>query len=392
VTRWKKTFYASWIAQVFSIVGFSCVIPFLPLYIRSLGVEGDASVARWAGVIGGATGFTMTIFAPIWGGLADRYGRKIMVLRSMFCGAVVLCLMAFSRNPVDLLVLRLMQGVLTGTVTASVALVSSVTPADRSGYTLGMMQAAVFGGVSVGPFLGGIIADNLGYRPTFIVAACVLLAGGLLVKFFVWEDFTPIPAEQRRHIGSFRTVMASTGFLVMVILLFQTNFANRIVSPIFPLFVEELRGESAGVATVTGAILAAAGFAAAVSAAVLGRFGDAWGHKTILVMATLFAGIFTLPQAFANSVGQLFALRVLFGLAAGAIMPSVNAIVRSVTSEHNLGKAYGITSSANCLGMAFGPIAGGYIAAGMGLSAPFLLTGILLIFTSALVAWRIQPA
>jgi len=367
------------------------VLPFLPLYLRTLGVEDEAQVAQWAGVIGGATGLSMAVFAPIWGGVADRYGRKIMVLRSMFCGALVLGLMGFARGPIDLLVLRLMQGALTGTITASVALVSSVTPARHSGYTLGMMQAAVFGGSSLGPLLGGTIADRFGYCPAFMVAASVLILGGLLVKFYVWEDFTPQSASDRSQSRSFTGMFTTAGFVATIFVLFQIHLANRMVSPIFPLFVESLQGTPKDVATVTGAILSAAGVAAALSAGLFGRLGDTWGHKRLLVVSALVAGILTLPQAFARNVGQLFILRFLFGLTAGAIIPSVNAIIRSISSEQNLGKAYGLTASASCLGMAFGPMAGGYVAARMGLPAPFILTAVLLVVTSAIVLWRVIP-
>ena len=392
MSPWRKTFYASWVAQVISVTGFTFVLPFLPLYIRSLGVESEPDVARWAGIIGAAAGASMTVSAPIWGGLADRYGRKIMVLRAMFCGAGILALMGFARGVGDLLILRLLQGALTGTITASVALVSSVTPTERSGYALGMMQAAVFGGASVGPLLGGAIADRLGFRAAFLIAACVLLVGGLLVKFAVREQFRPVSKSMRRKTGSFAHVLAATGFFAAVLVLFQVQFANGAMWPVFPLFVEKLHGTRADSATVTGVILSAAGIAAAVSAGLFGRFGDAWGHKRLLVVCTLFAGMISIPQAFAHSVAQLFVMRVLFGLAAAGIMPSANAIIRAITHDHNIGKAYGITSSASCLGMALGPLAGGYLAAHAGLTAPFILTGLVLICTSFVVATRVKSA
>jgi DHA1 family multidrug resistance protein-like MFS transporter len=333
----------------------------------------------------------MTVFAPIWGILADRYGRKLMVLRSMFGGAVVLALMAFARNVSDLLVLRLLQGALTGTVTASVALVASVAPVNRSGYALGMMQAAVFGGASIGPLLGGAMADKLGFRPPFFVAAAVLLIGGLLVRFGVQEQVGSQPVVRERKRGSFAEVIGATGFIVATFALFQIQFANTAVSPVFVLFVEKLNGTPLGVATITGGIMSVAGIAAAFSAGMFGRFGDAWGHKRLLVVSTLFAGLITLPQAFARDVGQLFVLRVLLGLAAAGIMPSANAIIRSITVEENVGTAFGLVSSASCLGTALGPLAGGYLAASMGLPAPFVLTGMVLVLTSFLVTWGVKP-
>jgi DHA1 family multidrug resistance protein-like MFS transporter len=378
------------VAQLFSIIGFAAVIPFLPLYVRELGVEGEAAVARWSGIIHGATGFAMTVFAPIWGILADRYGRKLMVLRSMFAAVIVLVLMGYARGPVDLLILRLMQGAFTGTITASVALVASVTPPKRAGYTLGMMSAAMFGGVSIGPLLGGAIVDRAGYRPTFLVAAALLLLGGLLVLRFAREGFAPAAHAESKHRNSFAAILAVTGFMAAVFVMFQVNFANSMLAPVFPLFVEKLRGTSVEVATITGAIIGVTGVAATVSAALLGHFGDRLGHKRLLVAATLVAGLVTLPQAFAHSVRQLFILRMLFGFAVGIIWPSINAIVRYITSHHHLGKAFGLTSSAACLGLGLGPMAGGYIAASTGLTTPFVLAGVLLILTSALILWRVR--
>ncbi len=388
---WKKTFYASWLGQFFSIVGFAAVIPFLPVYLKTLGVEGEAATARWSGIILGATGLSMTVAAPLWGIVADRYGRKMMVLRSMFCGAVILGLMGFARGPVDLLILRLLQGILTGTITASVALVASVTPAHRAGYTLGMMQAAVFSGASIGPFVGGLIADTFGFRASFAAAGSVLVIGGLLVKFFAREQFTAPSSEDRQNRHSFASVFAAAGFVAAIFVLFQVNLANGAVAPVFPLYVEQLRGTAEDVATVTGLILAVAGAAAALSSGLLGRYGDRWGYKRVLLVSILLAGLFTVPQAFVNSVTQLFILRVLFGAAVGGIFPSVNAIVHEVSSSHNLGKAYGVTYSAQCLGVAFGPIAGGYLAASMGLAAPFVFTALLLLLTSTFVLKRVRP-
>jgi len=393
MSPWKKTFYAAWLAQVVSITGFMFVLPFMPFYVRALGIRNDVDAAWWAGMVAAAAGFAMMVFAPIWGHLADRFGRRIMVLRSMFAGAVVLVLMAFCRNVHDLLLLRAVQGALTGTITASVALVASVTPRRHAGYTLGMMQSAVFLGASAGPLVGGFLIDRFGFRCSFLAAACVVAAGGFLVKFAAREQFTPPAKEDRRNHGTFRRVFAAGGFLAAVFVLFQIRFAGTAIAPVFALFVERLHGTSQGVATVTGGILATAGVVAALSAGIIGRFGDRWGHKRLLVVCTLFAGLVALPQAFVQDLPTLFVLRVLLGFAAAGIMPSANAIIHNITHRHNLGKAYGVTSSASSFGAACGPFAGGYLAAWMGLTAPFVLTGVLFVLAALLVGLFVrQPA
>ena len=390
MSPWRKTFYAVWVGQVFSIMGFMFVLPLLPLYIRELGIEDRAELVMWSGRVSAAAGLTMVIFAPIWGAVADKYGRKMMVLRSMFGGAVVLLLMGYARNVTDLLVLRMMQGALTGTISASVALVSSVTPRERSGFTLGMMQAAAFVGASIGPFLGGAMAEHFGFRATFVTAAIVLAAGGLVVKFLAREEFEPPEPSNAGRFHSFTEIFGAAGFVAALVALFFIRFANSAFQPVFPLYVEELLGSREGVRALTGRIIGVAGITAAFSAAYLGRFSDRWGHKRLLVASTLFAGAVTLPLAFAQNVPHLYVLRALFGLAAAGIMPSANAIIRRIIHEKHLGKAYGIMGSVTCLGWGLGPLTGAWLAAGMGLRAPFVLTGVILLLTAPLVMWRVR--
>lgn len=383
---WKKTFYAVWLAQVCSITGFSAVLPFLPLFIRELGVTEPAAVARWAGIVSSAAAVTMGFFGPIWGALADLYGRKPMVVRAMFGGMFVLGLMSLSRNVIDLTLCRLLQGCLTGTMTANVALVASVAPRERAGYALGMMQAAVFLGHSIGPLFGGFVADHLGYRPAFLAAAAMLFAGGLLVSFFAHEDFRPGPLTEKGGRGDFAEVFAAAGFLAAIMALFTIRFANSISNPIFPLFVEQVRGSSEGLGTITGFILAVGGLAAAVFSGVLGRVSDAWGHRRVLIWCSVFAGVVGGLHVFARNVLHLVMLRFFFGLGAAGVMPSANAIIRGGTHDRNLGKAYGVTTAATSVGWMAGPLAGAMVAASMGLRAPFVLMGAALVLAAMLVS------
>ena len=398
MTPWKKTVYASYVAQVLSIIGFACVLPFLPLYIKNeLGVSDPGEIAKWAGIVGGAAGITLGLFGPVWGVLADRYGRKPMVLRSMFGGAVVLLLMSLTQNVYQLAACRLLQGVVTGTVTASLALVASVAPRERSGYVLGLMQSAVYVGISLGPLVGGAVSDLVSYRAAFRVAAVMLLLGGVLVKVAVNERFTPPQSAAKEHRGSFGEVFAAVGFLAAVVALFAIRFANSVPNPVFPLFVEALRGTARNINSVTGALMATGGVAAAVTAFVLGRYSDVWGPKRMLVLGSLVTAVAAVLHAFAQSVPQLFALRVLFGVGGGMVMPSATSIIHMVTHNKNIGKAYGVTASFTSAAWTIGPVAGGYLAAtvgavypGMRYRAPFLLMALVLCVGAAIVTWRVR--
>jgi len=388
--HWRATLAAAWVAQLLAMAGFSFVMPFIPFYLRDLGVRNEKLVALWSGVIVTASGISMTLFAPFWGVMADRYGRKAMVQRAMFGGAVILSLMGLAGNVYHLLTLRILQGVLTGTVSASVALVSSVTPQRRLGSSLGAMQAAVFLGSAAGPWLGGFCADRLGYRLPFPVAGLMLAVAGILVLFMVREDFERRAARAQK--GTLGQVLSLPGFTGVLTLVLMVNFASTVVAPVFPLFVEQIMHTKTRVATVTGLILAVGGLVAGLSSLVTGRLSDRIGHGRMLVGCTAVSGVLSGLLAAANNIGQLFALRVGFGLSSGGTGPAMNALIARSVPNSSYGRAYGLTASASSLGFALGPVLGGAIASAYGLRAPFVATAVLLVLVAVLAGARIIPA
>jgi DHA1 family multidrug resistance protein-like MFS transporter len=392
--NWKKTFYACSAAQLLATCGFSFVFPFLPFFIRRLGIHQDADVSEWSGIMMSATGLTLAVFAPIWGMASDRFGRKSMVLRATFGGAVVIGLMGFVTNVHQLLALRILQGAVTGTVPAAIALVASVAPARRAGHVLGMMQATVFIGNSLGPFLGGVVAAHFGMRASFFVAAALLFAGALLVQFAAHENFTPAPRMAGSK-NSFGALLATPAFLVVLTLFFQVHFANALPRPIFPLYIESLLDLPVDPAEATGIIWALNAAAAAVAAHTLGRYADIWGHRKTIFVCAMLGGLMVLPQAFVRNVPQLAVFSILFSAAAAGILPAANALIRRVTPRSNLGKAYGISSSVCALGFGIGPVTGGYLAAQVGYRKPFLLSGALLMLvgvSAMLLIRKLPPA
>ncbi len=389
---WRRTLYALWMAQFSAIVGFCFVMPFIPFYIRELGVTDERLVPVWAGVLAMATTLTLAVFSPIWGSVADKYGRKLMVIRAMFGGSVVLALMGRVGNVYQLLALCILQGVITGSVAASTTLVSSITPSRRLGYSLGLMQTAMFVGAAVGPFLGGMTADYFGYRVAFYMAGTFLFLGGCVVLWGAHEKFSRPTPEWEETNGTLRQVAHSSGFPTMLAVFFLVNLGATIVAPILPLFVEQLAALPARAASTTGLILAVSGLAAAVTASVVGRVSDRIGHKKVLVACTLSLGIFSIPQALARSVGELLGLRALYGLAAGGTGPTINAIIAKIAPRNTYGKAYGLTFAVSMLGAAIGPLTGGVLASQLGLRAPFVLMGVCLVAVSLVVALRVKEA
>lgn len=388
--RWRQTLYVTWLAQFLSIVGFSFAMPFIPYYIRELGVTDERMVPIWAGVL--ATGHMLMrmAFSPIWGTVADRYGRKLMVERAMFGGAVLVTLMGRAKNVYQLLALRLLQGAVTGTATASITLVSSIAPSAMLGYSLGLMETAISAGRSAGPWLGGVAADHFGYRPAFYMAGGLLFLGGCLVLGGTRERFSRPAAQTIKADATLRDVANRRGLPAMLAVFFLVNLAGMIVGPIFPLFVERLAVLKDKAASTTGLILGVSGLVASVAAAIIGRISDQVGHKRVLVACTLLSGLFCIPQAIARSISQLLGIRALFGLAAGGTGPTLNAVIGKIAPRDSYGRAYGLTASVSALGGAIGPMVGGLAASGLGLRFPFIIMGLLLIIVSAVVAFRVR--
>jgi len=388
--HWRMTLYAAWVAQLCSIMGFSFVMPFFPFYLQhDLGVTDPHQVPIWAGILASSSGIAMTAAAPLWGIVADRYGRKIMVQRSMFGGAVVLGLMGLVHTPVQLLILRILQGAVTGTISASVALVSSVTPRKRMGYSLGLMQMAVFTGAAVGPWLGGAMADRFGYRAPFAVTAGLLLGGGLLVLFGARERFKRPAPHDLQGVAGVRSLLSLPGVVTLLSIYFMLNLSGTIVGPIFPLFVEKLMGTAEHAASTTGMLLAIGGVVAAVAAVTIGRSSDRLGHRRVLVVTTALVGLFCFPQALARTVPQLLAIRVFSGFASGGMSPAVNALMANICPRNCLGRVYGLTTAASSIGMSIGPSVGGWLAATAGLRLPFVVMGAMLLLLALMVQRRV---
>ena len=376
--HWKRSLAALWVAQTLTMVAFSFVFPFFPLYIQSLGVTDPADAARWASAVISAMAVSMAFSQPIWGSIADRVGRKPMVVRSMIGACVTVGLMGFVSSVEQLLVLRFIQGTVTGTVAAGNALAASSVPRNRLGFVLGLMQVALFVGMSVGPVIGGAMADFWGYRFPFYAAAVLMVAGAFIVMAFVKEEFEPpvLTGKPRGAYSGMRGILGITAVPLLITVVFMIQLGGVIVAPVISLFIAELSGgERAG--TAAGLVLGATGVASAVSAVVLGRLGDRIGHGRILPICLLGAAITYFPQGLVSDVGQLLVLRILLGACLGGLMPSANALLVARVPHDQRGVAFGLTSTAASASNIVGPVSGAAIAAQWGMRSVFWVTGAL---------------
>lgn len=383
---WRRNLYTVWFAELVAIAGFTVVIPILPLYVRELGVQGEREVSLWAGLIFSSQAVMMAIFSPIWGVLSDRYGRKVMVERAMISGSLLITLMGWAQNVQQLVFLRALQGALTGTVTAANALVATAAPRERAGYALGLLQMAIFSGASVGPLLGGVVADYFGFRMTFLVTGALLFLAALTVLIFVqepsqpvvsWENKQSVTNEGRQTLRrrvwvSLAPVLGSAPLLGVLGVSLLMRLATRLLGPTMPLFVEMISPADARVASLTGLISGIGALAAALGGIGLGKLGDRTGYRGILMVCAMVSIVCYVPQFFVNHPFLLLPLQAGTGLAMGGILASISASLAALSPEGQEGIVYGVDASVMSVANAVGPMIGSAVAAWLGLRVPFL--------------------
>jgi len=390
--QWQRNLYALWAAQFLAMVGLTLIVPFVPLYIGALGVRRLADIERWSGILFAAPFLTQALAAPLWGVLGDRYGRKIMVMRALTGIGTTNILAAAVSHVWQLLVLRLAQGGVSGFVAASNALVSASIPRDRLGSAMGILQTSLTAGGIIGPLIGGVLADEIGYRLVFVVNGVMCWVASAVVLVWTQEPVRPQAAQRgpgvRENLAFF---LASPALRTTALLLCTSNLAVMSIEPIFPVFVQTLGVPQARVATIAGALFSATGFASMLGAPLWGRASDRLGEGPVLVIVLWGACAAYVAQAIAGSPLWLLVGRVALGLFAGGLMPPLYAIVARLAPAERLGGIMGLTSSAIMIGNLIGPIFGGLLSAEAGIRPVFLASaGVLAL--SALSTRGLAPA
>lgn len=387
---WKRNLYILWAAQLIAMIGMSACVPFLPLFIRELGVVDIAETKRWAGLVHAGPFFLSFITTPIWGALGDKYGKKPMVIRAIFGLAVSVFLMAFAQDVWQLFFLRVFQGAVSGFVAASLALVSSSTPSAHSGFAIGFLQTSVASGTVVGPLIGGVIADLLGLRSVFVVVAMLCFISGVIVVFFVREHrAVSAYARPQRVRENIRFVWERPELRRILLFIVVVQSSIVFVSPIFVLFLESLNTPAPLLKTLTGVMLGSAGLFSAVFAPFWGKRNDRRDYRSTLAMALPFVGGATVLQAFVPTYGYLFPLRAVIGIFTAALIPTLYTALSKRAPEHARGGLMGLASSATLLGNLVSPIVCGWVAAHIGMQWCFVISGALSL--SLLVFMRVQP-
>ncbi len=385
--NWQRTLFVMMGIQLGMNTGFTVLSPVMPLFLPQLGVRNPVEIDLWAGALAAVTPLVAAFASPLWGRVADRRGRKLMVLRSCFAISVFIGLMSLVGNVWQFAGLRALMGAFAGFNAATISLVASQVPPRRLGYSLGWLSTGQLVGALIGPLLGGFVADVTGsYRAPFVFTSAVCILCGLLALVLVQERFTPPKGGARKAtlFQSLAIVSRSPGLLPLFIVLLLAQFGVQAVQPVVTLYVQQLLGPVPALATFGGLAFSVTGIADLIASPFLGRRSDVLGYRRVLLIALGGAALASVPQAFVPNYWSFVAARFALGLFVGGILPTANALVGRLAPAGDRGTVYGVTASAMFLGQSLGPLSGGAIAAAIGLKWVFLITAILL---TANLAW-----
>jgi len=372
--NWRRNLWTLSFAVMLSSSSYTMVIPFLPLYLLDIGVSQE-NVTMWSGVIFSVSFLVGALMAPYWGRCADKTGKRRMIMRAGFSLAIVYFLGAFVRNPVELLIVRILQGFANGFVPASMAVVASTVPQEKMGSSLGFMQAALLIGGILGPLLGGGLAHVFGMRLSFVISAAIIFLATIAVGVFVTEPANSHSSSPGSIGDDLKMAFANRKLVKMLLLLFAVQVISMILQPLITLYVAQLQGTMEGAILTAGIIYSLAGVAGAIAAPTWGRSGQQRGFRRILSMAFIGAGIFNMGQFFVADIYKFAALQFCFGFFIVGVYPAINTIIVNCTDKNSQGRIFGLTTTANQLGSMVGPLIGGLISSWIGIRPVFLLTG-----------------
>jgi MFS family permease len=381
---WRRNLYVCLFGSFTNMAGMTLLLPFLPNYIRDLGVHDPDAIVFWSAAAFSAAFLAAATVSPIWGWLADLYGRKPMLIRASLGMAVAISMMGLAHNVYELVALRAASGFLGGYTSGCVILVASQTPRDRSAWALGNLSIGSLSGSLLGPLIGGVLPGLIGVRETFFLAGGAVFMSFLLTTFVIREDRSLRPQRVNGKLpGVWSLVADKRPIFAMLASAALLLLANMSVEPIITIFVGEIASPGQNVVLYAGFAMSAGAFASMLAAPSIGRYADRHGHWRVVVIGLVVAGLLLVPQGFATAPWQLVALRFLMGLALAGLLPAITALIRRNAPDVAMGRILGFSQSAQYLGQIAGPLAGAFVAGRFGMRAVFFATALVLLAGAA---------
>ncbi|MBM7580520.1 MFS family permease [Jeotgalibacillus terrae] len=395
ITVEKKNLIIMWVANFMVAASATMILPFLSLYIETMGNFTDEYVQKWSGLVFGVTFLTAFFVSPIWGRFGDRFGYKPILMITGYGIAFSIFMMGFIDSVFGLFILRMFMGVVTGFIPTSLALISSQTPKHIAGRTLGTLQMGTVTGGLFGPILGGLMADAFGFSYTFIITAISISLAATVVMVGISEKKKSADKKNEKTYTRkevFRHILNQRMLLTVMVLSFLVQMANFSIQPLLALYVGGLTS-AANIAFLSGLAFSATGFGNLIATRGWGKLGDSIGYEKVLTILLILSAAFIIPQALVTELWQLVILRFMFGIAIGGIIPSVTAFIRHAAPVSMQGEVLGYNQSFRFLGNVAGPAFGGLLSGYIGISSVFYVTGFLFLSAFGLLWWsrRVLP-
>jgi len=384
---WKRNLFVLWTGVFFCSMAFSMSIPFLSLYISS-DLHVETNVELWSGLTFGITFLASALISPYWGSLADKYGRKPMLLRSGFALIGIYVLTAFVTNPYELLAVRILAGLLSGYVPAAIALVGTNTPEHKVGYALGVMSTASASGSILGPMVGGLMSSYFGYRDTFLLSAVVVAVAAFIALFGIQKENFNRNLVRSSVIGDIKQAAANRPLMKHLFVVMIISGSIMVLEPLLTLYVLDMGVSHGDASFSSGIIFSAVGIATVFAAPQWGKLGARIGYEKTLMIGLIGGAIGNTLQFFIHGLIGFGILRFIYGLFFAAVYPSLNALIVKTTSPDFRGRAFSLNQSANQLGTLMGPIAGGALAGFVSIPVVFIINGVLLLVTAGTLKLR----
>lgn len=389
---WKRTVYISLVCVFCTAFGVSQLAPILPLYFHDLGVQTPEAMSLWSGLATGATYIIVCLVAPFWGRVADKKGRKITLIRSSFGMALCNILIAFQTTPEGVVLIRLVQGLVSGFYSASITLIASESPIERTGWALGLLASANLAGSLIGPLLGGYIADTVGIRNDFIIVGALMGLAGVLATIFIHENYVPQPNPEKLSIRKLKEQIPEFNSIVaLCVASFIYAICIMSLQPVISVYIKGIvPSDTENLAFIAGAVFSAMGIAQLMSSSPLGKLVDKIGPRKVLVVSLIYVGILNIPQAYVSDVYQLAIIRFLQGFGLGGMLPALNTYLSSKTPREFTGQVFSYNQSCLFFGYFLGSVGGASLMAWLGFTTLFWVSGGLFIISALWIGFKLK--
>jgi DHA1 family multidrug resistance protein-like MFS transporter len=381
---WKRNLYIMWVGSFFISSSYTVSVPFLPIFLHDeLGVTNNLEL--WSGAVFSISFLASALMGPFWGTIADKYGRKSMMIRSGLSFTILYFLTYFVQDPYQLLGVRLLNGLFAGYIPAAIALVATNTPEKHVGYSLGVMSTANAAGNILGPLIGGFLSHWIGNRNTFLVSSGLTLISLIIAIVWVKETNFNRSSARSKVWGNIKDAAANRNLSTILLLTLVTSMSVMILEPLLTIYVLQLGSGISNAAISSGIIFSAVGVATIIAAPRWGIIGSKIGYEKVLFIGLIGGGLGNLLQIVLDNLVLFGGLRFVYGLFFAAVYPALNSLIVKTTDPSFRGRAFSLNQSMMQAGMMLGPLLGGFLSSQFNIPAVFVINGTALLVIAMVI-------